>query len=30
MNFSYAQYVYNVALKIGTSLLSNSLLDFMK
>lgn len=30
MNFSYAQYVYNVALKIGTSLLSPSLLDFMK
>lgn len=30
MNFSYAQYVYNVALKIGTSILSPSLLDFMK
>lgn len=29
-NFSYAQYVYNVALKIGTSILSPSLLDFMK
>lgn len=29
-NFSYAQYIYNVALKIGTSILSPSLLDFMK
>lgn len=30
MNFSYAQYVYNAALKIGTSVLSPSLLDFIK
>lgn len=29
-NFSWAQYVYNVALKIGTSIFSQSLLDFMK
>lgn len=30
MNFSYAQYIYNVSLKIGTSILTPSLLDFMK
>ena len=29
-NESYAMYSYNAALKIGTSLLGNSLLDFMK
>lgn len=29
-NFSWAQYVYNVALKIGTSIFSQSLLDFMR
>lgn len=28
-NFSWAQYVYNVALKIGTSIFSQSLVDFM-
>lgn len=30
MNYSWSQYVYNVALKIGTSVISPSLLDFMK
>lgn len=30
MNFSWAQYVYNASLKIGTSVLSPSLLDFMQ
>lgn len=30
MNYSWAQYSYNTALKIGTSILSPSLLDFMK
>ena len=29
-DYSYAQYVYNAALKVGTSILSPSLLDFMK
>lgn len=29
-NFSWAQYVYNVALKIGTNIINPSLLDFMK
>ncbi len=29
-NYSWSQYVYNVSLKIGTSVLGNSLLDFMK
>lgn len=29
-NFSWAQYVYNVALKIGTSIFSQSLVDFMR
>jgi len=28
-NYSWAQYAYNVALKIGTSIISPSLLDFM-
>ncbi len=28
-NFVYAQYVYNVALKIGTNIINPSLLDFM-
>ena len=30
MNFSWAQYVYNASLKIGTSIFSASLLDFLK
>lgn len=29
MNFSWAQYVYNASLKIGTSIFSASLLDFL-
>lgn len=29
-NYSYSQYVYNLVLKVGTSLLSNSFIDFMK
>ncbi len=29
-NYSWAQYAYNVALKIGTSIIGPSLLDFMK
>lgn len=30
MNHSWSQYVYNVALKIGTNIIGPSLLDFMK
>lgn len=30
MNYSWAQYVYNCALKVGSSILTPSLLDFMK
>lgn len=30
MNYSWAQYAYNTALKVGTSIISPSLLDFMK
>lgn len=30
MNFSYARYVYNASLQIGTNLLSNSFIDFMR
>lgn len=30
MNFSWAQYVYNASLKIGTSIFSASLLDFLR
>lgn len=30
MDFSYSQYAYNMLLKVGTSLLSNSFIDFMK
>ena len=29
-DYSYANYVYNAALKVGTSILTPSLLDFMK
>ncbi|MGC4019594.1 MAG: hypothetical protein QM793_10505 [Muricomes sp.] len=29
-NYSWAQYVYNVSLKIGTSIFSQSLVDFMR
>lgn len=30
MNYSWAQYAYNTALKVGTSIITPSLLDFMK
>lgn len=30
MDFSYSQYAYNMLLKVGTSLLSNSFIDFMR
>lgn len=30
MNYSWSQYVYNVALKVGTNIIGPSLLDFMK
>jgi flagellar hook-associated protein 3 FlgL len=30
MNYSWAQYVYNAALKIGTSIFSQSLVDFLR
>lgn len=30
MDYSYSQYAYNMVLKVGNSLLSNSFIDFMK